>query len=170
MALMDDETDPENHAPGLDGAAMDAPMHYLFEIQLMTRQIVGGATEENRVSRDWVVKTQHVRRYLTNYYKEHAVLPTGRRHLGMTRPRNLEIGMVDLGAIRQKIRADSDHWNGMKAESPKGIEDLTDYPMDSEVETGLREEPAVKDPNKTIFDLRQALTRRGKKLNQSRNI
>ena len=65
-------------------AVMDAPMHYLFEIQLMTRQIVGGATEENRVSRDCVVKTQHVRRYLINDYKEHAVLPTGRRYLGMT--------------------------------------------------------------------------------------
>ena len=163
---MDDAIDLKNCAPGLEGAAMDAPMHYLFEIQLMTRQIVGGATDENRVSRDWVVKTQHVRRYLINDYKEHAVLPTGRRYLGMTRPRNLEIGMVDLGAIRQRIRADSEHCNGMKAESLEEIDD----PLISEIETGLREQAAGKDPNKTIFDLRQALTRRGKKLNQPRNI
>ena len=161
MAVIDDETDPDNRTPVLEGAAMDAPMHYLFEVQLMTNQIVGGATEENRISRDWVVKTQHVRRYLINHYKEHAVLPTGRRYLGMTRPRNLEIGMVDLGAIRQKIRADSEQWNGMKDESPKGSEDLADYPVNSEVETGMREQMTGKGPNRTIFDLRQALTRRG---------
>jgi hypothetical protein len=116
MAVIDDETDPDNRTSVLEGAAMDAPMHYLFEVQLMTNQIVGGATEENRISRDWMVKTQHVRRYLINYYKEHAVLPTGRRYLGMTRPRNLDIGMVDLGAIRQKIRADSEKRNGMNFE------------------------------------------------------
>jgi hypothetical protein len=113
---MDDEKDLDNPAPGLQCAATDAPMHYLFEIQLMTNQIVGSSTEEHRINRDWMVKSQHVRRYLINYYKEHAVLPTGRCYLGMTRPRNLDIGMVDLGAIRQKIRADSEKRNGMNFE------------------------------------------------------
>ncbi len=167
---MEEESDPDNSTPDLEVVAIDAPMHYLFEIQLMTNQIVGGATEENRVSREWVVKSQHVRRYLINYYKEHAVLPTGRRYLGMTRPRNLEIGMVDFAAIRQKIRADSEQWNGVKVESPAGIEDIADYPMNGEIETGMQEHATGNDPSNTIFDLRQVLTRRGKKPDQPRNI
>ena len=61
-------------------------------------------------------------------------------------------------------------WDGMKVERPKGIEDLTDDPMESEIETGMREQATGRGPNRTIFDLRQALTRRGKKLNQPRNI
>jgi hypothetical protein len=84
-------------------------MHYLFEIQLMTRQIVGKAPAENSADYAWMMKTQHVRRYLVNYYREHAVLPTGRRNLSMTRPMNLEVGMVDLGAIRQKIESTLKH-------------------------------------------------------------
>ena len=165
--MLDDKTDSDDLTPGLEVAVIDAPMHYLFEVQLMTNQIVGDSTEENRVNRDWVVKSQHVRRYLINYYREHAVLPTGRRYLGMTRPRNLEIGMVDLGAIRQKIRADSEQWNGMKIERFEGGEDFVNYPLNSEIETGL---PAGKDRSSTIFDFRQALTMRGKKSNQPSNI
>ena len=158
---MDDATDPDNPATGLACAATDAPMHYLFEIQLVTNQIVGRSTEENRINRDWMVKSQHVRRYLINYYREHAVLPTGRRYPGMTRARNLEIGMVDLAAIGQKIRADSEQWNGMNLESPQGIGDLADDPLNSEIETGMREQAAGKDLKKTIFVLRQELTSRG---------
>jgi hypothetical protein len=125
---------------------------------------VGNSTEENRIKFDWMVKRQHVRRYLINYYAKHEVLPTGLCYLGMTRPLNLEIGMVDLGAIRQKIRADCVNWNGMNSESLEVIGDLPDYPMDSEVETGMQEQAEGRDPNETIFDLRQELTRRGKKI------
>lgn len=105
---MDNETDPDNPPPGPEGVAAEAPMHYLFEIELIANEIVGQASEENRVSFDCKVKRQHIRKYLLDYYKKHAVLPIGRHHLGMTRPRNVEIGMVDLGAIRNKIRADSE--------------------------------------------------------------
>jgi hypothetical protein len=162
--VTDNETDPDNPAPGLECAATDVPMHYMFEIQLMTSQIVGNSTEEKRIKFDWMVKKQHVRSYLINYYAKHEVLPTGPCYLGMTRPLNLEIGMVDLGAIRQKIRADCVNWNGMNSESLEVIGDLPDYPMDSEVETGMQEQAEGKDPNETIFDLRQELTRRGKKI------
>jgi hypothetical protein len=65
--------------------------------------------------------------------------------------------MVDIGAIRQKIRADSETWNGLNVESPKTIEDVPGYPRHSEIEAGVRE------PARVIFDLRQALTRRGRK-------
>ena len=66
---MDDATEPDNPESGLACAATDAPMHYLFEIQLMTNQIVGSSTEENRINRDGMVKSQHVRRYLINHYR-----------------------------------------------------------------------------------------------------
>jgi hypothetical protein len=162
--VTDNETDPDNPAPGLEFAATDVPMHYMFEIQLMTNQNVGNSTEEKRIKFDWMAKKQHVRSYLINYYAKHEVLPTGPCYLGMTRPLNLEIGMVDLGAIRQKIRADCVNWNGMNSESLEVIGDLPDYPMDSEVETGMQEQAEGRDPNETIFDLRQELTRRGKKI------
>jgi hypothetical protein len=160
---MDDETNSDNPVPGLECAAPDAPMHYQFEIQLMTNQIVGDSTEENRIKYDWMVKRQHVRRYLVNYYREHAVLPTDRRYLGMTRPLNLEIGMIDLGAIRQKVRSDSEKLNGLNVEIRQGIEDLAGGPVNSQIETELREQAVGKNPNNRIFDLRPALTRRGKK-------
>ena len=89
---------------GLGQELADSPIHYLFEIQLMTNQIVGKMTAENSADFAWVVKEQHVKRYLSNYYRKHTSLPTDRCYLGMTRPLNIEIGMVDLGAIRRKIR------------------------------------------------------------------
>lgn len=85
-----------------------APMHYRFEIQLMTNRIVGKPPAGNHDDYAWMVKEQHVRRYLVNYHREHGVLPTGRRYLGMTRPLNIEVGMVDLGAIRKAIRANTE--------------------------------------------------------------
>jgi hypothetical protein len=160
---MDDGTDPDNPAPVSEEAVAEVSMHHLFEIQLMTNQIVGDSTAENRINLDWVVKRQHVRRYLINYHREHAVLPTGRRYLGMTRPRNLEIGMVDLDAIRQQIRADSVIWNDMNFESLAVIEDALDYSVNSEIKTGMRLQSAGKDPSGSIFDLRQELARRGEK-------
>ena len=48
---------------------------------------------------------QHLRRYMVNYYREHAELPTGRHYLGRTRPLNLEVGMINFDAIRSEIRA-----------------------------------------------------------------
>jgi hypothetical protein len=166
---MDDEADPNPNTnspiPGLEQSATDAPMHYLFEIQLMTKLILGEAPAENRANHVWMVKTQHVRRYLVNYYREHTVLPTDRRYLGMTRPLNLEVGMVDFDAIRQKIRADAEARNGMNLESPEDIENVADYPQHSEIEAGKREQIAEQEPNQVIFDLRQTLTRRGKKGN-----
>jgi hypothetical protein len=138
-------------------------MHYLFEIQLMTEQIVGRATPENRADYAWMVKTQHVRRYLVNYYRDHAVLPTGRHRLGMTRPLNLEVGMVDLDAIRQEIRADSEKWKGLKLEMEADIEGACDYPLHTGIDAGVGEQTAGRQPGRVIFDLRQALTRRGNK-------
>jgi hypothetical protein len=157
---MDDEPDPNNPTPGIEP---DAPMHYLFEIQLMTSQIVGEAPAENRANYAWMVKAQHVRRYLVNYYREHAMLPVDRRYLGMTRPLNLELGMVDLGAIRQKIRADSEKRHGMNFESPKDSENIPDHPLHGEIEPGMREQAAGRESNQVVFDLRQALTKRGNK-------
>jgi hypothetical protein len=138
-------------------------MHYLFEIQLMTEQIVGKATPENRADYAWMVKTQHVRRYLVNYYRDHAVLPTGRHRFGMTRPLNLEVGMVDLDAIRQEIRADSENRNGLKLEKAANIEDTSDYSLHTGIDAGAGEQAAGRQPGRVIFDLRQALTTRGKK-------
>jgi hypothetical protein len=138
-------------------------MHYLFEIQLMTEQIVGRATPENRADYSWMVKTQHVRRYLVNYYREHAVLPTGRHRLGMTRPLNLEVGMVDLDAIRQEIRADSEKWSGEKPDRAADIERAAACPLHTEIDAGAVEQAAGQQPGRVIFDLRQSLTGRGKK-------
>lgn len=166
LAVMEVESNPGNPAPGVERAASAAPMHYMIEIQLMTNQIVGDSSEENRIKYDRQVKRQHVRRYLLSYYKEHAALPTGRRYLGMTRPLNLEIGMVDLDAIRREIRADFEKRNGMNFESLAVIENLPDYPMNSEDATGLKKLAAGRDRNQTIFDLRHELSRRGKKSNR----
>ena len=160
---MDNATDPNKPTPVLACGGTDTPMHYLFEIQFITNQVVGAATAENRTDFALKVKTQHVRRYLVKYYKKHAVLPTGRHYLGMTRPYNLEVGMVDFGAIRQKIRADSETWNHRNVESPENLEDLPDYLMHSEIETGMRGQAAGRESNKVVLDLRQELIRRGKK-------
>ncbi len=37
---MDDETNPNHPAPEFEHAASDAPMHFMFELQLMTNEIV----------------------------------------------------------------------------------------------------------------------------------
>jgi len=157
---MDDEADL-NNSPA--GAEPDAPMHYLFEIQLMTNEIVGEAPAEGRANYAWMVKTQHVRRYLVHYYRDHAMLPMDRRYLGMTRPLNLEMGMVDLGAIRQKIRADSAKRLGMNSESPGSFEDFPDHPLRAEIKPGIPKQAAGREPNQVVFDLRKALTKRGDK-------
>jgi len=91
------------------------------------------------------------------------VLPMDRRYLGMTRPLNLEVGMVDLGAIRQKIRADSEKRHGINIESPKDSEDISDHPLHAEIEPGMRQQALVREPNQVVFDLRKALTKRGTK-------
>ncbi|MFT5504300.1 MAG: hypothetical protein ACI845_000939 [Gammaproteobacteria bacterium] len=161
---MIDKTDLDNVSTSLDCSETDEPMHYLFEIQLMTNQIVGHSTEQNRSNYNWMVKRQHVRRYLINYYAEHARLPVGPCNLGMTRPLNMEIGMIDLGAIRREIRADSENWNSMNVRSLKVIEDPHASSMDSDLETQMQDQSATTDPSKTILDLRRALTKRGKKL------
>lgn len=152
-----------NPIPAVEPGASFTPMHYLFEIQLITKEIVGKATAENRAEYAWMVKSQHVRRYLVNYYREYGVLPTGRRYLGMTRPLNLDMGMVDLGAIRQKIRADSEKWNGMHVDRPKDSEGLPGYSPHSEIMARARAQATGREPGKVIFDLRETRTRRGKK-------
>ena len=83
----------------------ESPVHYRFEIQLIINQVIGKPTAENSADFAWVVKEQHVKRFLLNYYRKHEALPTDGCYLGMTRPLNLEVGMVDFGAIRRKIRA-----------------------------------------------------------------
>jgi len=160
--MMDNAIEPINPTLALARGAIEAPMHYLFEIQLMANQIVGKATAENGADSAWKVKFQHVRRYLVNYYKEHAVLPTGRHYLGMTRPYNFEVGMVDLGAVRQKIRTDGEEWNGTN-QSPGVFEDVDDEAIYSGTVAGVREQAVGQEPNQVIFDLRQALARREKK-------
>ena len=79
-------------------------MHYRFEITLIVNSILDQAelSIHNCFARD--VMQQFLRRYIVNYYREHAELPTGRHYLGMTRPLNLEVGMIDFDAIRGEIR------------------------------------------------------------------
>ena len=157
------ETTRIKPTPAVERGASFTPMHYLFEIQLITKAIVGKATAENRAEYAWMVKSQHVRRYLVNYYREYGVLPTGRRYLGMTRPLNLDMGMVDLGAIRQKIRADSEKWNGINVDTPKDGEGLPGYSPHSEIMARARAQATGRESGKVIFDLRQTPTKRGKK-------
>ncbi len=80
-------------------------MHYRFEITLIVNSILDDAAPAmpGCFARD--VMQQYLRRYLFNYYRKHAELPTGRHYLGMTRPLNLEVGMVDFDAIRSAISA-----------------------------------------------------------------
>jgi len=160
--MMDDATEPDHLTPALFGAEADAPMHYLFEIQLITNQVVGKASAENRSDNAWKVKAQHIRRYLVNYYRDHATLPMGRCYLGMTRPHNLEVGMIDFGVIRQRIRSESEKRNG--AHRGAGDNDYaTEQAMHSEIAAGTREQNEGQAPEQVVFDLRHALTRRGKK-------
>jgi len=136
---MCDQTEADDLAIQSEGACSYEPMHFLFEIQLITNEIVGRTTAENSVDFSRKVKTQHVRRYLVNYYQKHAVLPVGRLYLGMTRPLNLEIGMVNFDAIRRKIRADSEQRKWMNFEKPQAVEDSPDMSLDSDVGTGVKE-------------------------------
>lgn len=79
-------------------------MHYRFEITLIVNSILEQASSSihSCFARD--VMQEYVRRYLVNYHREHAELPTGCHYLGMTRPLNLEVGMIDFDAIRSGIR------------------------------------------------------------------
>jgi hypothetical protein len=86
-------------------------MHYRFEIQLIISEIVADATAKQQNSFARQVARQHVKSYLEQYYKLHEKLPTGRHYLGMTRPLNLEIGMVNFDRIRRRIQADSEQSN-----------------------------------------------------------
>lgn len=160
---MDNETDPDNPPAGSKRDAAEATMHYLFEVELIASEIVGHASEEPRSSFDRKVKKQHVRKYLLDYYKKHAVLPMGRHYLGMTRPGNVEIGMVDLDAIRSKIRADPEKPGVTDSASLAFVEAAPDYPADSETETGTRWQTAGREVDKTILDLRRERARRAKK-------
>ena len=57
--MMDDATETNYLTPALIDGEGDAPMHYLFEIPLITNQVVGKATVENRADSAWKVKAQH---------------------------------------------------------------------------------------------------------------
>jgi hypothetical protein len=80
-------------------------VHYRFEITLIVNSVLDEAAPSihSCFARD--VMRQYLRRYLLNYHREHAQLPTGRHYLGMTRPLNLEVGMIDFDAIRSGIHA-----------------------------------------------------------------
>ena len=80
-------------------------MHYRFEIPLIVNSILDQAAPSLASSFARDVMQQHLRHYLANFYRERAMLPTGRHYLGMTRPLNLEVGMIDFDAIRQQICA-----------------------------------------------------------------
>ena len=86
-------------------------MHYRFEIQLLISEIVANATAQRQNSFARQVARQHVKSFLQQYYRDHARLPTGRHYLGMTRPLNLEIGMVNFDSIRDKIRGEFERSN-----------------------------------------------------------
>jgi len=157
---MDNETNPNNPASSLEATSFDAPMHFAFEILLLTTNIVGEATEENRICAAWKVKKQHVRDCLVNYHKKHGELPVGCLDLGKTKSPELEIGVVDFDAIRKKIRVDSEYWKRMNFESPETVEAFPYYPMNRELDLGMREQAMGRDPNVAVFNLRQKLTRR----------
>jgi hypothetical protein len=157
---MDNETNPNNPASDLEATSIDAPMHFMFEIQLLTTEIVGKSTEENRISAVWQIIKQHVRDYLIDYHEKHGVLPVGSLDLGKTKSPELEIGVVDFDAIRQKLRVDTEKWKRMNYESPGDIEAFPDYPMHREIELGMREQAMGRDANEAVFNLRQKLTRR----------
>jgi len=80
-------------------------MHYRFEMSLIVNSILDQAAPSLASNFARQVMQQHLRRYLASFYREHAMLPTGRHYLGMTRPLNLEVDMIDFDAIRQQIRA-----------------------------------------------------------------
>jgi hypothetical protein len=152
---MDNEHNPNNPA-----SDFEAPIHFEFEIQLLTTAIVGEPTEEERISAVWQAKKEHVRDYLIDYHEKHGVLPVGCLDLGKTKSPELEIGVVDFDAIRKKIRVESKYWKRMNFESPGDIEAFPDYPMHREIELGMREQAMGRDANEAVFNLRQKLTRR----------
>ena len=152
---MDNKTNPNNPA-----SEVEAPIHFVFEIHLLTTEIVGKQTEENRISAVWQLKKQCVRDYLIDYHEKHGVLPVGSLDLGKTKSPELEIGVVDFDAIRKKIRVESEYWARMNFESPEAVEAFPDYPMNREIDLGMREQSMGRDPNEAIFNLRQKLTRR----------
>jgi len=157
---MDNETNPNNPASEFEATSFEAPIHFVFEIQLLTTEIVCKSTEENRISAAWQIKKQHVRDYLIHYQEKHGVLPVGRLDLGKTKSQKLEIGVVAFDAIRKKIRVESEYWKRMNFESPEAVEAFPDYPMNREIELGMREQAMGRDPNEAVFNLRQKLTRR----------
>ena len=83
-------------------------MHYLFEVKLLVNAILDEAPEADREGFRRDVRRQHVTRYLMGYYREHGRLPEGRQYLGMTRPLNLEVGMINFDQVRQRIRVAGD--------------------------------------------------------------
>ena len=157
---MNNETNPNNPASQFEATSFEAPIHFVFEIQLLTTEIVGKSAEENRISAVWQIKKQHVRDYLVDYHEKHGVLPAGCLDLGKTKSPELEIGVVDFDAIRKKIRVESEYWKRMNFESPGDIEAFPDYPMHREIELGMREQAMGRDANEAVFNLRQKLTRR----------
>jgi hypothetical protein len=157
---MDNETNPNNPANEFEATSFEAPIHFVFEIQLLTTEIVGKSIEEKRISAVWQTKKQHVRDYLIDYHEKHGVLPVGSLDLGKTKSPELEISVVDFDAIRKKIRVESEYWTRMNFESPEAVEAFPDYPMNKEIELGMREQSMGRDPNEAVFNLRQKLTRR----------
>jgi hypothetical protein len=164
---MDNETNPNNPASDFEATSFEAPIHFEFEIQLLTTEIVSKSTEEKRISAGWQTKKQHVRDYLIDYHEKHGVLPVGSLDLGHTASRNLKIGVVDFDAIRQKLLVDTEKWKRMNYESPGDIEAFPDYPMHREIELGMREQAMGRDANEAVFNLRQKLTRRLKKYSKT---
>lgn len=81
-------------------------MHYRFAISLIVNAILDEAAPSLKSNFAREVMQQHLRRYLVNFHRKHAMLPTGRHYLGMTRPLNLEVGMIDFDAIQRRIEVD----------------------------------------------------------------
>ena len=79
-------------------------MHYRFEIPLIVAEVMADPVFIDHSEYGHEVIRDHLQRYLLNYYRQNTALPTGRCYLGMTRPLNIEIGMVDFDVVRGSLR------------------------------------------------------------------
>ncbi len=78
-------------------------MHFRFEINLITNEILGPEPGIRILDIAWYDKQQHIHRYLEDYYREHRELPSGMHDLGTTEENHLGIGMIDFDAVREHV-------------------------------------------------------------------
>ena len=81
-------------------------MHFRFEINLITREILGPEPRVKILSIAWYSKQRHIHQYLEDYYRQHKSLPSGSKDLGSTQGMQLSVGVVDFDTIRARIEAE----------------------------------------------------------------